>query len=130
MMWMMANEEFNEGVGTSGSARHTSEGNRSAELQRNSDNFSTVSGVNRGEMNTRPLPAGPISAAPPIDSRCGTRPRPASPWEYRICIGPARSAAAVEQEVEQSLLETLSRDGWIFISQNQGIFHFKRLKRQ
>ena len=50
-------------------------------------------------------------------------------WEYKVAIVTAQ-AAQVPPDVHQQFQDGLGRRGWIFVSENQGIFHFKRLKRQ
>jgi hypothetical protein len=49
-------------------------------------------------------------------------------WEYKVAIVAAK-AAQVPPDVQQQFRDGLGRRGWIFVSENQGIFHFKRLKR-
>jgi hypothetical protein len=51
-----------------------------------------------------------------------------SAWEYKIGIAPA-STPADRKSIQERFVETLGNRGWIFVSENQGIFHFKRPKR-
>ena len=57
-----------------------------------------------------------------LEFRRSTR-GPARPWEFRIGIVPAGTA-----DLRNQILDGMSRNGWTFVSENQGIFHFKRLK--
>ena len=46
-------------------------------------------------------------------------------WEYKICI-----TATDSTSIQAPFPNTLCRRGWEFVSESNGIFHFKRLKRQ
>jgi hypothetical protein len=63
---------------------------------------------------------------------CRTAPRVAK-WEYKVAAAPrpkaiAGAVASPEewQESEQALLNELGKDGWVLVSQNNGVFYFKR----
>jgi hypothetical protein len=58
----------------------------------------------------------------------GVRQAPA--WEYKVGILHASStSSAIRADLQEPLLKTLGRNGWIFVSESQGRVLFKRPKR-
>lgn len=91
-------------------------------------NRRTAFGVRRDEMDA---PLIPEASPHPTRSRgagAASLDTQAAMWEHKIGIGPANGSAA-RNDFEEPFLETLGKHGWIFVSENQGIFHFKRPKR-
>ena len=56
----------------------------------------------------------------------GARQAPA--WEYKVGI--IHTSSATRTDLRDPLLESLGREGWIFVSESQGMVHFKRPKRR
>jgi len=76
-------------------------------------------------MNASPVPDAPVSPSRVRNIRCAAP--QGSAWEYKIGIARA-DAAADQKDVQELFLKVLGRRGWIFVSENRGIFHFKRPK--
>jgi hypothetical protein len=74
------------------------------------------------------IPISSSSAPAALNSRCATRHSQSYSWEYKIGIIGA-NAAATPMDADDPILRTLGKNGWIFVSENQGIFHLKRPKR-
>jgi hypothetical protein len=92
----------------------------------NRGNFRAAFSVKHDEVKIPPIPDSPISPPRVRDIRCTTPQAPA--WEYKIGIAPANSSAD-EKDVQELFLKVLGKRGWIFVSEHQGIFHFKRPKQ-
>ena len=92
----------------------------------NPGNFRAGFGVNQDDMNVPPIPNTPVSPSWVRNLRCAAPEAPA--WEYKIGIAPANSSAA-QKNVQDFFLKVWSRRGWVFVSEKQGIFHFKRSKQ-
>jgi hypothetical protein len=76
-------------------------------------------------MRSASIPDVPVGPTRVQHIRCAAPEAPA--WEYKIGIAPA-NAAAGQKEVPELFLNVLAKRGWIFVGENQGIFHFKRPK--
>ena len=92
----------------------------------NHSNFVADFGVKQHDMNVPPSPDTPPSPSRVRSIRCATPRVPA--WEYKIGIALANSSAA-RKDAQEFFSKAWGRRGWIFVSENEGIFHFKRLKR-
>jgi hypothetical protein len=92
----------------------------------NRGNFRAIFSVKQVEVNTPPIPDGSTEPQRVRRIRCAAPQAPA--WEYKIGIAPANTSAN-EKDVQELFLKTLGRRGWIFVSEHQGIFHFKRPKQ-
>ena len=79
-------------------------------------------------MNTTSIPTGLHNMAGVLNSGCGASLIQAPTWEYKVAIL-AANPARVPLEIQQQFQDGLGKRGWIFVSENQGIVHFKRLKR-
>jgi hypothetical protein len=91
----------------------------------NRGNFRAIFGVKRDEMKSPPISDAPISPSRVRDIRCAAPQVPA--WEYKVGIAPANTSGD-EKDVQERFLKVLGKRGWIFVGENQGIFHFKRPK--
>jgi hypothetical protein len=92
----------------------------------NHGNFRTGFGVKQHYMNVPPIPNPPSSPSRVRNIRCAAPQAPA--WEYKIGIALADSSAA-RKEAQEFFSKAWGRRGWIFVTEKQGIFHFKRVKR-
>jgi len=91
----------------------------------NRRNFRATFGVKQDEVNAAPLSGAPVNPSRVRDIRCAAPQGPA--WEYRIGIAPANTSAD-QKDVQELFFNVLGKRGWIFVSENRGIFHFKRPK--
>jgi hypothetical protein len=64
-----------------------------------------------------------------LNSGCAAATSPVQSWEYKVAIT-STNASPVPPDVHEAFRDGLAKQGWIFVSENQGIFHFRRLKRQ
>jgi hypothetical protein len=92
----------------------------------NCGNLRTTSGVKQDDMDATPIPNAATSPSRVRNIRCAAPQVPV--WEYKIGIAPANTPAD-EKNVQELFLKVLGKHGWIFVSENHGIFHFKRPKR-
>lgn len=92
----------------------------------NHGNFVAAFGVKQHDMNVPPSPNTPPSPSRVRNLRCAAPQAPA--WEYKIGIALAKSSAA-RKDAQEFFSKTWGWRGWIFVSENEGIFHFKRLKQ-
>ena len=76
-------------------------------------------------MRSASIPDAPVGPTRVQHIRCAAPEAPAC--EYKIGIAPANTSAG-EKNVQELFLKVLGKRGWIFVSENQGIFHFKRPK--
>ena len=92
----------------------------------NYGNFMADFSVQPHDMNVPPSPNLPPSPSRVQNIRCAAPQAPA--WEYKIGIAPANTSDG-GKNVQELFLKVLGKRGWIFVSENQGIFHFKRPKQ-
>lgn len=76
-------------------------------------------------MRAAPIPDAPVGPTRVQRIHCAAAQVPA--WEYKIGIAPANTSAD-PNDVRELFLNALGNRGWIFVGENQGIFHFKRPK--
>jgi hypothetical protein len=79
-------------------------------------------------MNTTRIPTGATGRAAGVGAGCGPACSQTASWEYKVAIL-AAGTAPVPVDLQQQFRDGLGRQGWIFISENRGILHFKRPKR-
>jgi len=89
-------------------------------------NFWATFGVKHDDMEAIPISKVATNPSRLWNIRCATPQVPV--WEYKIGIAPANTSDG-GKNVQELFLKVLGKRGWIFVSENQGIFHFKRLKR-
>ncbi len=92
----------------------------------NRGNFAAGLGVKQHDMNVPLRPNAPTSASRVPNHRCAAP--QARAWEYKIGIALANSSTA-RKDAQEFFSDAWGRRGWIFVSENEGIFHFKRLKQ-
>lgn len=95
-------------------------------VEANRGNFVAGFGVKQNDMNVPPIPNQPLNPARGRNICCTVPQAPA--WEYKIGIIPVNSTTA-RKDAQEFFSKTWGLRGWIFVSENQGIFHFKRPKQ-
>lgn len=96
------------------------------QVEANHDNFITGSDIKLSDMSMPPSPIQPLNSLRVRNIHCAVPQAPA--WEYKIGIVPLNSSAA-RKDAQAFFSKAWGMRGWIFVSENQGIFHFKRLRR-
>ena len=73
----------------------------------------------------------PISggSVPRAEARCGAHRDGGASFEHKIAIV-ATDDEPARTETAKRLAAALANRGWEFVSENRGIFHYKRLKQQ
>lgn len=92
----------------------------------NQGNFPAGFDVKQDNMNVPPSANMPPGLPPVQKVHCAAPQAPA--WEYKIGIALLHSSTA-RKDAQEFFSAAWGRCGWIFVSENDGIFHFKRLKR-
>jgi len=64
-----------------------------------------------------------------LNSGCAAATSLVQSWEYKVAIT-STNAAQVPLDVQGKFRDGLAKQGWIFVSEKQGIAYFRRLKRQ
>lgn len=106
------------------------ESQTAAQQDANHGNFRTGFGVKQDDMNVPPISNPPSSSSRVRNIRCAAPQAPAwaPAWEYKIGIALADSSAA-RKDAQEFFSKAWGRRGWIFVTEKQGIFHFKRVKQ-
>ena len=105
---------------------HPGAGGWSNAEQQEGCNFRAALDVKEDEMRSTSIPDAAVGPGRVQHIRCVALEAPA--WEYKIGIASA-GVSAGQKEVPELFLNVLAKRGWIFVGENQGIFHFKRPKR-
>lgn len=79
-------------------------------------------------MKSRSIPVVAIGLSEERDARWSALVHQAPAWEYKVGIAPANTSSA-QNDVRELFEKDLGKSGWIFVSEHQGIFHFKRRRK-
>lgn len=117
---------INQSKRLSNGARQNFERRPATEHDTNHRNFAMDSSVKLHDMNVPQRPNAPTNSSRVRNHRCAALQD--GGWEYKIGIARVNSTAA-RKDAQEFFSNAWGRRGWIFVSENEGIFHFKRLKQ-